>query len=44
MVSMSASAQGASVQQAAFESGYSHASNFSTAFRRRFGVSPRDVG
>ncbi|MEQ5858463.1 AraC family transcriptional regulator [Halomonas sp. EF61] len=37
-------AQGASVQQAAFESGYSHASNFSTAFRRRFGVSPRDVG
>ncbi|MBY5982788.1 AraC family transcriptional regulator [Halomonas sp. DP5Y7-2] len=36
--------RGASVQQAAFDSGYGHASNFSTAFRRRFGVSPRDVG
>lgn len=36
--------RGASVQQAAFDSGYGHASNFSTAFRRRFGVSPRDIG
>jgi len=35
--------QGHSVQQAAHVSGYNHASNFSTAFRRRFGMSPSAV-
>ncbi|MGO2133681.1 MAG: helix-turn-helix transcriptional regulator [Halomonas sp.] len=35
--------QGHSVQQAAHLSGYNHASNFSTAFRRRFGISPSTV-
>lgn len=34
---------GHSVQLAAHESGYSHTSNFSTAFRRRFGVCPSEV-
>ncbi|PLV54487.1 helix-turn-helix transcriptional regulator [Erwinia sp. B116] len=32
--------QGHSVQQAAWMSGYQHASNFATAFRRRYGVAP----
>jgi len=32
--------QGDSVQQAAQAAGYRHASNFATAFRRRYGVSP----
>ncbi|GAA0473913.1 MULTISPECIES: helix-turn-helix transcriptional regulator [Tatumella] len=32
--------QGYSVQQAAWMSGYQHATNFSTAFRRRYGISP----
>ncbi|WP_051234284.1 helix-turn-helix transcriptional regulator [Halomonas halocynthiae] len=36
--------QGHSVQQAAYLSGYNHATNFSTAFRRRFGISPSAVG
>ena len=35
--------EGHSVQQAAWMSGYQHASNFSTAFRRRYGLSPGDV-
>ncbi|XTZ40605.1 helix-turn-helix transcriptional regulator [Salmonella enterica] len=33
-------AQGYSVQQVAWMSGYQHATNFSTAFRRRYGVAP----
>lgn len=33
--------QGFSVQQAAHRAGYRHATNFATAFRREFGVSPR---
>ncbi|WP_420261280.1 helix-turn-helix domain-containing protein [Citrobacter freundii] len=32
-----------SVQQAAWMSGYQHATNFSTAFRRRYGFSPGDL-
>ena len=32
--------QGYSVQQAAHLSGYGHATNFATAFRRRYGISP----
>jgi len=36
-------AQGYSVQQAAWMSGYQHATNFSTAFRRRYGMAPSDV-
>ncbi|MBJ7223458.1 MULTISPECIES: helix-turn-helix transcriptional regulator [unclassified Brenneria] len=35
--------QGYSVQQAAWMSGYQHATNFSTAFRRRYGFSPSVV-
>ena len=35
--------QGYSVQQAAHASGYRYASNFATAFRRHFGVSPREL-
>lgn len=35
--------QGYSVQQAAHRSGYRHATNFATAFRRQFGVSPKTV-
>jgi len=35
--------QGYSVQQAAHRSGYRHATNFATAFRRQFGVSPKNV-
>lgn len=35
--------QGYSVQQAAHRSGYRHATNFATAFRRQFGISPRHV-
>ncbi|WP_058914012.1 helix-turn-helix transcriptional regulator [Entomohabitans teleogrylli] len=35
--------QGYSVQQAAWMSGYQHATNFSTAFRRRYGIAPSDV-
>lgn len=34
---------GHSVQLAAYESGYGHTSNFSTAFRRRFGVCPSTI-
>nr|WP_113868432.1 helix-turn-helix transcriptional regulator [Brenneria salicis]NMN90374.1 AraC-like DNA-binding protein [Brenneria salicis ATCC 15712 = DSM 30166]RBP59626.1 AraC-like DNA-binding protein [Brenneria salicis ATCC 15712 = DSM 30166]RLM29788.1 AraC family transcriptional regulator [Brenneria salicis ATCC 15712 = DSM 30166] len=36
-------AQGYSVQQAAWMSGYQHATNFSTAFRRRYGIAPSDA-
>lgn len=36
--------EGWSVSQAAFYVGYRHPANFATAFRRRFGVAPRDVG
>lgn len=32
--------EGHSVQQAAWMSGYQHATNFATAFRRRYGISP----
>ncbi|MFJ5333141.1 helix-turn-helix transcriptional regulator [Pectobacterium versatile] len=35
--------QGYSVQQAAWMSGYQHATNFATAFRRRYGMAPSDV-
>ncbi len=35
--------RGYSVQQAAHFSGYRHASNFATAFRRRFGVAPSSL-
>ncbi|MCL7942766.1 AraC family transcriptional regulator [Marinobacter sp. ATCH36] len=35
--------QGYSVQQAAHRSGYRHATNFATAFRRQFGLSPKDI-
>lgn len=35
--------QGYSVQQAAWMSGYQHATNFSTAFRRRYGMAPSDI-
>ena len=36
-------AQGYSVQQAAWMSGYQHATNFSTAFRRRYGIAPSEA-
>lgn len=36
-------AQGYSVQQAAWMSGYQHATNFSTAFRRRYGMAPSEI-
>lgn len=36
-------AQGYSVQQAAWMSGYQHATNFATAFRRRYGIAPSDA-
>lgn len=35
--------EGVSVAQAAHEAGYSSAANFATAFRRRFGLSPRQA-
>lgn len=35
--------EGHSVQQAAWMCGYQHATNFSTAFRRRYGLSPGEV-
>jgi len=35
--------QGVSVSQAAFLAGYSSAANFATAFKRSFGISPRQV-
>ncbi|MGQ3301557.1 helix-turn-helix transcriptional regulator [Reyranella sp.] len=35
--------EGISVAQAAYEAGYSSAANFATAFRRRFGLSPRQA-
>lgn len=35
--------EGHSVQQAAWKAGYQHPTNFSTAFRRRFGLSPGHV-
>ncbi|MCL2895983.1 helix-turn-helix transcriptional regulator [Brenneria tiliae] len=35
--------QGYSVQQAAWMSGYQHATNFATAFRRRYGIAPSAV-
>lgn len=35
--------EGHSVQQAAWMSGYQHATNFATAFRRRYGISPGDL-
>jgi AraC-like DNA-binding protein len=31
------------ITQIALEVGYDHPANFSTAFRRHFGVAPRDV-
>lgn len=36
--------QGFTVQQAAHRTGYRHATNFATAFRRQFGVAPRNQG
>ncbi|WP_039057594.1 AraC family transcriptional regulator [Enterobacter sp. Bisph1] len=36
-------AEGYSVQQAAWKSGYQHATNFSTAFRRRYGMAPSEM-
>ncbi|ANR78846.1 AraC family transcriptional regulator [Kosakonia sacchari] len=36
-------AEGYSVQQAAWMSGYQHATNFSTAFRRRYGMAPSEI-
>lgn len=36
--------QGMAVSQAAWAVGYAHPANFSTAFRRRFGLSPRMYG
>lgn len=35
--------EGYSVQQAAWMCGYQHATNFSTAFRRRYGISPGEI-
>lgn len=35
--------EGMIVSQVAYRIGYTHPSNFSTAFRRRFGLSPREV-
>lgn len=35
--------EGYSVQQAARMSGYQHATNFATAFRRRYGCSPGEL-
>lgn len=35
--------QGCTVQQTAHRVGYRHATNFATAFRRQFGVSPSDI-
>ncbi|MDR5885885.1 AraC family transcriptional regulator [Vreelandella janggokensis] len=35
--------RGMSVQQVAHTCGYRHATNFATAFRRRFGIAPHDV-
>lgn len=35
--------EGHSVQQAAWMCGYQHATNFATAFRRHYGISPGDV-
>lgn len=35
--------QGYNVQQAAWMSGYQHATNFATAFRRRYGIAPSAV-
>lgn len=35
--------EGHSVQQAAWMSGYQHATNFATAFRRRYGISRRSA-
>lgn len=35
--------EGFSVQQTAWMCGYQHATNFSTAFRRHYGISPGDV-
>lgn len=34
---------GASVSEAAYRAGYSNAANFATAFKRRFGISPKHV-
>ncbi|MDX1636063.1 MAG: helix-turn-helix transcriptional regulator [Marinobacter sp.] len=36
--------EGLTVQQAAHRAGYRHATNFATAFRRAFGLSPSDLG
>lgn len=35
--------EGLSVQQVAAQVGYRHATNFSTAFRQRYGIAPREV-
>lgn len=35
---------GYSVQQVALQVGYRHATNFATAFRQRYGVSPSEIG
>lgn len=34
---------GVSVSEAAYRAGYSNAANFATAFKRRFGISPKHV-
>ncbi|CAB3847259.1 hypothetical protein LMG26858_01519 [Achromobacter anxifer] len=36
-------ARGCSVQQAAHDAGYRHATNFATAFRERYGVAPSEL-
>lgn len=36
-------AGGATVKEVAYETGYSHVSNFSTAFKSRYGVSPSQI-
>ncbi|MCO5082940.1 MAG: helix-turn-helix transcriptional regulator [Rhizobiaceae bacterium] len=35
--------EGMNVSQAAYRVGYAHPTNFSTAFKRRYGVAPRDI-
>lgn len=35
--------EGMSVSQAGYRAGYAHPTNFSTAFKRRYGIAPRDL-
>ncbi len=35
--------EGMNVSQAAYRVGYAHPTNFSTAFKRRYGIAPRDI-